>query len=402
MRYIYIVVLFILISISGCISISNSTMENPDFTQNTPNMTQIPTNYGVYSNYKEKCASQNNLEQLVYIEGDIIISKNKEHEKGISFNVSNNQIQEIEEFYTKSVYSSPDRKYLAYYAHQEDAIKIITVSGEAIGIISIPTGYSTDFYWLAKNLLAVNLHLQGSNQMSIRPIDIYQINPIQKINHFDFDISGINSFMEIDWADLFLNRIMVSPDLSSIIYPAMKPNYPLILSDLDSKKEISSLNQGNYMVYGSLPSWSADGSRFVSIAPPIINNASQGITYVDGTELYSVNINGKITRLTFLTTKYNAGENNYVWSPDNTKIAFLLFKDGYYSMPTIAILDMISNEVTDYCISTNSPLIWSPDGRYIAYNDFSQSEPEVYILDIQELEFMSIYNNGEAYAWILN
>jgi Tol biopolymer transport system component len=193
----------------------------------------------------------------------------------------------------------------------------------------------------------------------------------------------------------------------------------LILWDLQNELEVGRIyNHGSPStgVYTSPPAWSRDGTSFVTSAmlrytfdpknddEPIhplgsaaeatensFINVDDAAGYVSGFELIRVDQNGNAQRLSYLTTSFDAAEENWVWSPDETRLAFwLTIEDEDFPVrQALAVLDVASGEVTNYCISGYRTPIWSPDGRQIAINQNIEGRDTFKIVDLDA---------GAAYA----
>jgi hypothetical protein len=131
------------------------------------------------------------------------------------------------------------------------------------------------------------------------------------------------------------------------------------------------------------------------------------LPYVDGFELIRVSLSGEKERLSYLTTTYFARQSDWVLSPDESKIAFWLsiYQDGKYIVADeLAVLDIESGEVTNYCISGFYPQIWSPEGTKILINQ-SRSSPSTYtILDLENGIAVPIIKDQELYisGWMIS
>jgi Tol biopolymer transport system component len=117
---------------------------------------------------------------------------------------------------------------------------------------------------------------------------------------------------------------------------------------------------------------------------------------------------GDIQRLTFLTTKYIASEQNYVWSPNGGLIAFWLTVDN--RTPQLAILDLSTGEVTNLCISggdygVSSPAspIWSSDGKNLVVSIPNKNKlSDIVLVDLKNFIAIKIGENVEAMGWLVN
>ncbi len=172
------------------------------------------------------------------------------------------------------------------------------------------------------------------------------------------------------------------------------------------------------------PAWSRDGTYFVTSAAlryvvdrsnssdPIYPlrypddetenayiNVDDEFPYVDGFELIRVSVTGEAERLSFLTTTYFSRQSDWVWSSDETRIAFWLTlseDDESLAFRELAVLDVESGEVTNYCISGKFTPIWSPDGRQIAINRSLEESSTYMIVDLEEKIAVSIAGDDDT------
>ena len=117
---------------------------------------------------------------------------------------------------------------------------------------------------------------------------------------------------------------------------------------------------------------------------------AQQVAFVKGRSIYKMNADGSgMTKLTKSPGEYISGGSKLVWSPDGTKIAFLL---GAYPKQQIYTINADGSNLKNL---TNNPqnevynvkLFWSPDSSRIAYcynkpGDFAGEQQDLYLLDI--------------------
>jgi len=270
-----------------------------------------------------------------------------------------------------NVIISPDGRWVAYsasdYSVSDTSAKFFEISsldGRQHRHILYGNAEHMLFRWLdnqrvvlysfSKDLLVVDI-LNGQ----IQKIDI--ASPELDMNRDGIGVQGINS------------------GLDRMVYYRNTPNeFPsAVLWDLKNKKELWRLEIGSELLWDRLAQWSPDGSQFVMAGPITI--------YDPVLELFLVDRNGKVNQLTHFR---EAGlEHNTImapnWSPDGHYIAFWL--NG-----SLAIFDMATKKVTDYCIFGSSPTPavpnWSPDSKQLVLHgnaDPTNSKPVV-VVDIEK------------------
>ncbi len=105
----------------------------------------------------------------------------------------------------------------------------------------------------------------------------------------------------------------------------------------------------------------------------------------------------------------------FSWSPDRDHIAFWLgLADINQSITgTFAILDVVTGEITDYCISAGflegvwfnrlSVPAWSPDGKYLAINANIQKNGnfDTLLVDLEDGTAFKIGENLSPVGWLI-
>jgi hypothetical protein len=208
------------------------------------------------------------------------------------------------------------------------------------------------------------------------------------------------------------SRFLFNPELTYLVYQAREEGSNwLILWDIEKKKEVT-------RVFGThnddTPWWSPDGKQFVTWGFPqyeFSNNlyftVNDGLPYVGGVDLFSVDQSGEIKRLTYFSTTKFAVESSTKWSPNGTAIAFMLQLAGGNEnildvVPELSVLTLDTNQVTNLCIS-GYDLMWSPDGKYIMLNqgqNEGKERNEVYIVDLDQKLAWKVAENAEGQGWM--
>lgn len=146
--------------------------------------------------------------------------------------------------------------------------------------------------------------------------------------------------------------------------------------------------------------WSSDNSMFGLPA----NSAGGELGEFD---LYKIRTDGQVERLTYLSSVAHMRGLPFSWSPDDQKIAMLLDLRPGVGESHLAVLNVQSGVVTDYCVTRGYPSedvpIWSPDGsQLLLYDVDSENESSsengplqsrVVLVDIVE-GFAAVIANG--------
>lgn len=153
----------------------------------------------------------------------------------------------------------------------------------------------------------------------------------------------------------------------------------LILWDLKNARAIAKVNDFGYTWVK--PLWKSDNSGVIFVKSVV------GYDPPDKKdEVFFLGLDGKIKQLTKLSEFYPYAKiYSYGWSPDEHFLAFELetsFSRGQKSERKLLILNMSTLEISDYCLSPEqfTPLIWSPDSRYLAYSEMSTNDTSRTIL----------------------
>jgi hypothetical protein len=150
-----------------------------------------------------------------------------------------------------------------------------------------------------------------------------------------------------------------------------------------------------------MPVWSSDGSFFVISGQVLMPNGQVEF------ELYRVNRDGKIDQLTHLSAIGILKGVIYSLSPYGQKIAMYL--DTWYDTKEsrVAILDMKTHEITDYCIPIrgipDQTPVWSPDSvQFLVTDQHNVDHRSVILVDITKGLAVKIADDMEPVGWMLN
>lgn len=201
------------------------------------------------------------------------------------------------------------------------------------------------------------------------------------------------------------------PTFSYVVYPySTDSDEGIVLWDIKSNRQLAKL--GAFYPWNE-PAWNHGGSSFVISLQPkytssdgrlIYKNTTEEFPYTGGSELFKVDIDGKINQLTYLTTKYMAEEQSYVWSQDDKFIAFWLKNEN--EEWDLATLDVETGEIRAYCVGDDGgsyPIFWSSDGnQLISTIKNSSDERRIVFIDFQEKQTILIPHAEIAIGWLTN
>ena len=387
-------------------------------TTTLPVMTNAPTPIVVQdlTQLKSECKNINTkddlavswVDRLVLKDSLVLNDKGQTYilnlETGRKTTVSNSSIP-----YTQFV--SPDRSKLTY-ENVSGTINITDNNGELLHQISNSDKTIHIVDWLDNEALIAERWGQTETGLFEATLIIINTNT-DSIQEFPTDFPDMrytpNEFL---WT---LSLLIPNSKLTHLIYPTWKQGFALW--DLNTNKAIKQIP---WVVPYTEPQWSPNGDEFVQNVPlretykgSLIGQQDisfihfdDGLPYVGGSDILSVDLNGEINRLTFFTTKYHSDQKSITWSPNGEMIAFWLYlSEG--DIPQLSTLDLQSGFVTNHCISpsTNSysypRIIWSPDGSQLT---FTQGTPEqnAIIIDLKKDVAFYITEGVDVVGWMSN
>ncbi len=381
----------------------------------TPDQAAIPAE----SRLTSKCVETNDVSlDSLQLDGSLFVVAIDEGNKTYLWDLSNGQKLEADAG-TTHVVLSPDRARLAAIDRHLEALIVLDSSGTRLLELKDWGDEYDVIQWLKDNQLVIKLPY-GDSSYEPDAILVFDIGTRERQEIYP-DLPLITDFFqELSWGGYTISPLVPNPPLTRLIYPSKEDaDNSLVLWDIQNEQEIGRVyHHGNpgTGVQSSAPAWSQDGTSFVTSAmlrytydpnndsEPVrplqsaaeatenaFINVDDAAAYVSGFELIRVDQNGNAQRLSYLTTTFDAAEENWVWSPDETRIAFwLTIEDEDFPIhQALAVLDIASGEVTNYCISGYRTPIWSLDGKQIAINQNIDGRDTFKILDLE---------SGVAYA----
>jgi Tol biopolymer transport system component len=282
--------------------------------------------------------------------------------------------------------ASPDGKWFEYFANTPSYRRMFLLKPDGTMVqteISQQTGkyfYKPIGWTNGHKVLLQRDYVESKKGLLIYdPVTNKQVEDAQDYPHAKFeDITAYFSY---------------SPLMDRVAY--MDANFNVALYDLSAQKEIKSVNKITYeLMY---PVWSNDGKYLAFVRMEKDENKQ---------ELYLINKDGELHRLTFFSDQYDETHIYGVsWSPDNRHIAFSpqhIKYSGQSPSPdekveaTLKIIDIRSKDMIDLCIYGDSQaLYWSPDGKYLLTNQDTAT-----LIDMENRHAIKFEAEMRAGGWL--
>lgn len=300
------------------------------------------------------------------------------------------QIPNIEEWIADYAVS-PDRRTLAYKTYGTSRISLTltdALNSHTQTIFSEQADYGL-YYWLNNEEL-----LLGKNDQWV----IFNPYTMEEKSYTVDDFPDFNT-------DNFRNNFVVFDSTASrVVY---KNGY-IFLLNMDSKEVVVQIP--DEYDRAPLAVWTLDGHEAAIVG------ATQLGRYLgqSGDDIFGVTRDGLVTQLTRLTENYGMGFIIYSlsWSPDSHYIAFWM-RFPKTSEWQLAVLDVLTQKVTNYCITTDpyassggvpldvSAPIWSPDNQQIIVEHRTSDSNYVVLLDIAQNTAFQIAPNAVPLGWMV-
>ncbi len=319
--------------------------------------------------------------------------------------------------------TSPDASRLAYT--KEEASKkfsgnLVVVNSDATKVfdIEVPENWIGVIRWNEPDSLLIEKFIQQPYQLANSIA--YNLDTGTSEEYLSNYPGITHSIPLLGWGNYTYSRAVYDPSFSRVVYRGSDTSGAetiLALYSVDSRNEIARFHQGDYLM-GGAPQWSRDGQYFIAgiypqhqVGDTLYKNVTDDFPYQGGYELFRVNRDGKVQRLTHLTTKYQAGEEAFSLSPDEKQIAFWLnlnYEAGDLNADRkLAILDVATGEITNLCLAGGAspyPPIWSPDGNYLAVSRYYVAGnilSDVVFVDLKQGDATKIDENTIATGWLV-
>jgi Tol biopolymer transport system component len=162
--------------------------------------------------------------------------------------------------------------------------------------------------------------------------------------------------------------------------------------------EISQFSEPSYDFFFQTPAWSSDGQYLAYMS--LIEQQQRN----DGSsQIHIKNADGSSD---IALTNDVWANINPVWSPDNTRMAFLSERDGNYNMFALYVMNKDGTNIkklTEPSYPENVTFSWSPDGQQIVISS-DVSLGNIYVIDIatrnsRELLHLANGESASAPSW---
>lgn len=318
-----------------------------------------------------------------------------------------------------SISVSPSGEHLAFVS-TDHVVKIVNESGKLIYSLPGPANWRGVIQWVNSNqLLIENMPLHGDGTLN-PPASSLLLDIVTEEQRDFLPLYPVLPVLSLNWGNHGFTNAVYDPFLKQGIFAGGLMGgitISLNLVNIESQEIILAL-QATDLDCGGGPKWLSDGRGFISCLRPqyydwnnvLHYNIEDKLPYVGGYDLAQINRNGRLERLTFLTTRYVAAEEGISLSPDQNRVAFWLNLD--YSIfeervqvRYLSVLDLDTRNITKYDFQGSGypyPPVWSPDGKYVAVTvtDFPKDISDVYVVGLEQGQAVKIAEHSIALAWM--
>jgi len=308
--------------------------------------------------------------------------------------------------------TSPDGRWLAYCQFSDNPAAdelLIVESADGQQQKNLPIGQ--DWYWFSTSTWLDNQRLVFNlwKDRSVIPM----LYPVVVVNPF----TGEQRKFSSDYPDLkpsmvgpagtihfIYSTVVYDPSLNLVVYPQTTKdgkNY-VVLWDRQAQKAVARVEELGVFLH--TPLWSPDGKQFVVAVEHQVDR--QHSDFIE--EWFGVSREGQVQQLShlgdfFVHTEIGAAN----WSPGGQRLAFWLdAKPSRCEGQNLAVLEMETQQVTDYCIPGSihgdaPPPIWSPDSRYIAVqNYYDTNASHAILVDTKQGWAAQVSENAMPVGWL--
>lgn len=303
---------------------------------------------------------------------------------------------------------SPDKNWLAYSQAQRGTGSEEFVVQSLDGVKKFATEVDdqkvqTIAYWLNNDVLLLWNHAPSQ---PLDTIDFY--NPFTEEQEvMPMDYPGILPFDDDAWDFSWPSITIYAPTLDHLVYLKNTKEEEYIPNDAtlvlwDRKAQLPIKEVDNFGYASVYPLWKADGSGLIFVKA---NPGNPPETFMD--EIFYLSVEGDLKQLTNLAHDFqNVVIFSYQWSPDEQYLAFEMEADlsrGQTPTSHLMILEMNTIQIVDTCLDpyqfTN--LVWSPDGRYLAYSEqLADENTQAVVIDLETKEGFALEQNLLPVGWM--
>lgn len=320
---------------------------------------------------------------------------------------------------TRNETVSPDGQWLAFYDASREQVIVADYEGNPVWELPSPKRKLEPAYWLDDQRLILNDKLGQDPQYESK---YGYADRMILVNPFTND-------QQAWWPD-FPNQaqyfylwpvdsgLMFNPALTQVVYPSnLVGKSPIVLWDVLNQQKIATL-------YTTAPPvWSPDGRQFAIRAAPVLKaytppviNVDDGVPYENGNDLFLMNVQGNLYRLTYFSVApgQETIEEGYTWSPSGQQIAFWMLDRLHSQAPSPMVVNVENKALVNYCKTENLPEgiyaslifppspVWSPDEQYMVITVLNQDfERKVLLVELASGKAWKIAENVSARGWML-
>ena len=306
---------------------------------------------------------------------------------------------------------SPDHRRLAYKISNSSSLASTIITTDAEGKVLSNRRVSDQFGgiigWYDANILIiewVDLIVEGDVVYIDMPSPLVLFDPvsgeeIRKLSIRDYP-DAYGYLPEYSWGELALSVASYNFDKNVVIYK--KGNRGIAMWDLYNQKELFQIDTQD--PYSDGPRWSPDSEEIaIDMSMELENNKIQE-------ELYIVNMEGKVTRLTDFGAQYSHVKiSSYHWSPNGENIAFWVNLNENSRFYHLAVVDRVSGKITLFKNITAvskflGPIekpVWMPNNRELfVTNAIDESNYQVLWIDLSADLGVVIEENSIPLGWM--
>ncbi|NLI91925.1 MAG: hypothetical protein GX434_06850 [Peptococcaceae bacterium] len=332
--------------------------------------------------------------------GKIVFLENNKNNKHLLYDLETGKKKDIPNVENYLIVS-PNQKMFAYEDAQSQKLMIFTSDGQLLRSMERKKDWGFLGKWQNNEQIIFPKYVDPPNEEY--PHSLIVLNPFsgeEQILQPKYP-NIENTSYRLEWEGS--GTTVYDPMITEVVYPGYIEGKGMgyILFDIKDKTKLTELPSS---VFGNTPKWFLDGSKFIV-------NARGG-------EFYLITRDGDIKQITHMNPAYDPSKNDfnyesyfYSLSPDERYLALWL-TSSLTKDTTLAILNISTGEVTDFCIPHGpDPLvmpympipIWSPDSKAIVVDANYQNGGngnDVILIDLIEKNAIRIDQNLTPVGWL--